>query len=487
MCKTERQKAIAALFDAERARRKNNRALQKLLKINAELENASERRSRFRNRYRLQKDEKAIFEESEKRLFMLNSQSDIWADEQEQLDNLCKRRDKLFEILKDTNDQLIEEPVMKSMIKAAQQQHERLNFLHKVLKKNVRTLSKHLAHQSKLFDEYTEKEAESKEMMAIQDSYFRDLRKMLRVFNVANVNKKVKAEEESVKEEADKNHRLEEMIKTLRQQAINVPLLKYQFQCAVDEERRLKDLNGDLDKVIEILTERLSDQTRWETAYQDMDKKVKNLKQVHYCHLKKFEDLTGKNIKVGSESRLSLVSQDKSRNGKIVKRLHTFKYKINALQQECTSFQPKIERFLGDLNPYSGAVRSKSLSSLPPSVAWKLTGKTSKHREPEKFSEESSSETEYEESDTTDESTDDSRKKRSHPVLTLRKTPEIRAFVKRESEDESPKSTDSYSATDSSETITEDTSDCKASTDDSTHSSSSDSEEWWKEWWKYFF
>ncbi|XP_043960162.1 major antigen-like [Gambusia affinis] len=484
MCKTERQKAIAAFFDAEKMRRRNNRAFKKLLKINAELENASERRRRLRIGQELEKNEKEFFEESEKRLFILNAQSDIWDDEQERLDSLSKMRDKLFGILKEMNDQLVEEPIMTSMIKAAQQQYERLNFLHKVLKKNIRALSKHLVHQTKLFDEYTEKVSESKEMIAIQDGYFKELRKTLRVFNVANVDKKVMAEEERVKKAVDKNHKLEEMIKTLRQQAVNVPLLKYQFQCAVDEERRLKDLNVELDKVIRNLTDILTNQTKWDATYQDVDKKINNLNEIYYSHLKMYEDLTGKKIQVGSDSTLSVVPKEKNKKDFFAKRLHRYRSKIHALHQEYTSFQPEIQRFLGDLHPDSGegTAESKTRSSIPSTMAWKFTGLTSKHREPEKFSDESSSETEFEDSETTEESTDDSRQKRSYAMFG--KKTEKTASVKDEYEYES--STDCCSLT-STETTTKVQSYCKTSTDGSRHDSPSYSEEWWMVWRKVFF
>ncbi|XP_054893382.1 uncharacterized protein LOC129364636 isoform X2 [Poeciliopsis prolifica] len=452
MCKTERQKALAAYFDPEKMRKKNNRALQKLLKINEELENDSDRRARFRNRFRLEKEEKVFFEEAEKRLLMLNSQSDIWADEEEKLDSLCKKRDMLFGILKDTSDQLLEESVMKSMIRAANQQHERLNYLHKVLKKNIRTLTKQLVNQTKVFDEYTEKGVETREMMMIQDCYFKELRKKLRVFNVSSVKKKVTAEEERVKEAVDKNHRLEEMIKTLKHQAINVPILKYQFQCAVDEERRLKDLNIELDKVIQILTQKLADQTRWETTYQDVERRVNNIKEINHYHLKKFEELTGRNLSVGSESMLSLFTQDRSKKQNLAKRLHTFKSKIHNLQKEYKSFQPEIVMFLGDLTPYCAAENSET-PSIPPAVAYALTGQTYEHRKPEKFSDESSSDIDNELSDSTDDSSDIFSPKSSHAVRRFTKILENRAFISQESENESTKSRG----------------------------------QWWKEWWRYFF
>lgn len=357
MYKVEKQKAGAAFYNAEKVRKKNNKAINKLLKINSNLENASDSTSRYQNRKRLEKDERAFFKECEKRLYKLNLEFDIWADEEQKLDSLCKRRAMLFEVLKTTNEQLIEEPMMKSLNHGAQQRQERLLILNKDLRKNVGVLSRQLVQQTKLFEEFTEKERENKEMMVIQDNYFREIRQKLKMYNLVTVKKKFSSDDESRMEAIRKNQKLDCMLKSLSQQTINVPMLKYQFLCAVDEKRRLNVLNGELELEILVLSERLSEQTGWEVSFEELERKVQSLQQTQAARLKKIEELKF-NTKLGTKSMFSSFSAEKRDRDKLTRRLNYFRAKVTSLQKEYKTFQPDIEGYMKELQAASEATES---------------------------------------------------------------------------------------------------------------------------------
>lgn len=396
MYKLEKQKAEVSFFDVEKVRKNNNRALQRLLRSNAELENASDRRSRYQNRKKLEKDEKAFFKNCERRLYKLNLESDIWVDEEKKLDSLYRRRVMLSDVLKTTNEQLIEEAMMKNLNKGAQQQQERLLFVNKELRKNVGMASRQYVEQRQLLEQFIDKEKENKEMLVIQDNHVKEIRQKLKMYNLVTIKKKVNPDDERVNEAIRKNQKLENTLRSLSQQAITVPMLKYRYICAADEKRRLAALNSELETVILVLTERLSDHTGWEFAFQDVEKKVKDQQEAMNDRLRKIEELKTK-TKLGTKSMFFSFSKEKMGRDKVTKHLDYLKSKVVSLQKEYRTFQPEIEAFLKELQASSDAAKSENPLNK--------TGNIPKNRKAEKSSSESSTDSDYDNSDS-EESTD---------------------------------------------------------------------------------
>ncbi|XP_043963569.1 myb-like protein X [Gambusia affinis] len=332
----------SASTDLEEMRKRNNEAIQELLEKNQRLEKKRD----FRNPKKVMKAELELSKECERRIMKLNLEAEKWNAKEEKLMCLDRRRNELFRTLERTNEQLIEKPVLKSYLSGAKEQQKSLKRLNTRLENHVNILTEQLSYQTKVFDKYTKSADSNKKLMRIQESCITDIMDKLKIFNLAALHDKNMAKDENLDQLDKRNNSLLQKLESLKQQLVDVPIMRYHYRCAKKECQRLTQLNPKLEKLVRDLSDELSCQTALERDYKEAADMIEELEATKQNYLYKIEDL---------KSTMKLGIKSKKRDN-IAKRLSSLKLKLNDLKKEFVSCQLDIENILGNIQSINAVI-----------------------------------------------------------------------------------------------------------------------------------
>ncbi|XP_043984427.1 intersectin-2-like [Gambusia affinis] len=298
-------------FDPEEIRKKNNKAVQELIKMNEKLQNTKDLQIQKRDWKTLKKAEMKLNKACEKQREKLHLELDIWEAEEKKRINLERKAFEQIETSKRMKQEVIQKEMLESQCTASRMEQERLIKLNTTLLKNLKTLKDKLSYQNGLYHHHRQTKNSIETLMKIKENVVKEMKN-----NYCWAWKeKISEKDKTLEKVKRKTIELLQELNSIEQQLIDMPVLKYIYKSAKQEKERLKKLNTKLEKHLQTLKDNLSHQTELLCDYTEAEIIVKELQEIRQHYLGEIQDLKVKEkLEPGSKSKFTNHEDEKKKS-----------------------------------------------------------------------------------------------------------------------------------------------------------------------------